>query len=101
LSFSGRIPLQGDQHERQPIHRQPDRLVEFLHRDATLSLIALFLVSLCAAPLKPQLGASKHCENAKISWHGHEDLLTQQPADGLRRRIRAFFCGLMPIDVEM
>jgi len=40
-------------------------------------------------------------ESGKLIWRSHDDVLTRQPADGISRRIRDFFYGLMPIDSQM
>ena len=40
-------------------------------------------------------------ESGELIWRSHDGVLTRQPADGMSRRIRDFFYGLMPIDSEM
>ena len=40
-------------------------------------------------------------ESGDLVWRSHDGVLKRQPADGVSRRIRDFFYGLMPIDSEM
>lgn len=40
-------------------------------------------------------------ESGDLIWRSHDGVRTRQPADGVSRRLRDFFYGLLPIDSQM